>query len=477
MNIKKVFVASAFAGMVFFVPWQGQNNFVRLIKAKEIQQPIENEDFEIKDGCLIKYRGSEKEITIPEGVKTIKSYAFTGQSFEVLNLPESLEKIESYAITECKPRSITFGGSLKQIDEKAIGYYTKYEFILSPTGPDNEVEYWWIADIRMYGPEDSIAKDYAKKIGFIYNDQVVSLLDQKELKTYHVAKNYLQLYWDTQYLIDGYYVYRSESKNDSYKLIGKVPQNDGPENFFPDKNCKPGKTYYYQVRTYREDKLNNKFITSDNYLQTSASARIGDIGVTADSSSSSSIKISWFSKYPYLSTGEKDIKGYYIWRAESKNGSYKKIADIKSKNGKIPLGKPLNYTDKNLKIGKTYYYKVNAYDVKNKTYDGALSNAVKAKPELKSVTNFFCKRKNATTINLNWKKNTDATGYIIYRKEEPNISKNIKIVTIKKASITNFTDKKIKKGSNYTYIIKAYKKVNKKNYYSPNNYTYIEATK
>lgn len=43
--------------------------------------------------------------------------------------------------------------------------------------------------------------------------------------------------------------------------------------------------------------------------------------------------------------------GYYIYRATSKRGKYSKIKTITS-------GKTLKYTDKKVKKGKTYYYKV-----------------------------------------------------------------------------------------------------------------------
>lgn len=52
-----------------------------------------------------------------------------------------------------------------------------------------------------------------------------------------------------------------------------------------------------------------------------------------------------------------DADGYALYRAESQKGSYKKIAATKS----------LSYTDKRLKTGKTYYYKVRTYrDVNGK---------------------------------------------------------------------------------------------------------------
>lgn len=59
-----------------------------------------------------------------------------------------------------------------------------------------------------------------------------------------------------------------------------------------------------------------------------------------------SITISW--------TKLADVTGYQVYRATSKNGTYKKIATIKKKS-------KTTYKDTNLKSGKAYYYKVRGY--------------------------------------------------------------------------------------------------------------------
>lgn len=68
---------------------------------------------------------------------------------------------------------------------------------------------------------------------------------------------------------------------------------------------------------------------------------------------------------------------YKIYRATSKNGSYKCIGTTKSDS----------YKDEGLKAGKTYYYKVKACDkVNGKTLTSKLSNVVKATPTKKTTT-------------------------------------------------------------------------------------------
>ena len=67
--------------------------------------------------------------------------------------------------------------------------------------------------------------------------------------------------------------------------------------------------------------------------------------------------------------------GYQVYRASSKNGKYSLVTTIKK-------GNTVFYTNKKLKTGKTYYYKVRAYrTVSGKKVYGAYSSvkAVKIK--------------------------------------------------------------------------------------------------
>ena len=67
----------------------------------------------------------------------------------------------------------------------------------------------------------------------------------------------------------------------------------------------------------------------------------------------------------------------------------------------------------------------------------------------------------ATGVKLTWKKVSDATGYVVYRKNSGSKSwKKIKIV--KGASKTTYTDSTVKSkhGTVYSYRIESYKSVN-----------------
>ena len=59
-------------------------------------------DFQIKDGALIKYAGSEKCVKIPEGVTAIENFAFRDcTEVEYILFPASVASIGHYAISGC----------------------------------------------------------------------------------------------------------------------------------------------------------------------------------------------------------------------------------------------------------------------------------------------------------------------------------------------------------------------------------------
>ena len=62
---------------------------------------------------------------------------------------------------------------------------------------------------------------------------------------------------------------------------------------------------------------------------------------------------------------------------------------------------------------------------------------------------------------LKWSKVSGANGYIVYSATSKN-GKYKAVKTVKKASTLDFTQKKLKKGKNYYYKIRAYRTVNGK---------------
>jgi len=152
------------------------------------------------------------------------------------------------------------------------------------------------------------------------------------------------------------------------------------------------------------------------------------------------------------------------------------------KNGKkwIDLGsQPDAYTDKGLLADKKYTYRVRGYiynpTTKKTSYtDWKMASAY----TWGSALNLKGNAKNATAVSLSWNKVAKAEGYEIYRVESDSYYYNINkgegvesfdnavlVKTIKKAKTTKFTDKKLTKGADYHYYVRAYRTVNKNKYY------------
>ena len=102
-----------------------------------------------------------------------------------------------------------------------------------------------------------------------------------------------------------------------------------------------------------------------------------------------------------------------MYRATSKDGTYKLVADLSGSS-------KTSYTNKNLSPGKTYYYKVRAYKKVGSNRDyGSYSSKLKASTKCNapviSVTS-----KDTGKAKITWKKVSGASGYAIYRSTSKN---------------------------------------------------------
>ena len=158
------------------------------------------------------------------------------------------------------------------------------------------------------------------------------------------------------------------------------------------------------------------------------------------------LKVSW--------SKVKNADGYRVYVKE--NGKWKIVGDTKS----------TSYVHKNLKTGKSYTYTVKAY---KKTADGTVwssynKKGITGKTVLKAPKLRRVKRNSAKKATLTWNKVDGANGYVVYRKTNNGSWKVVKRIT--KGNVTSFTDTKLSKGKKYTYTVRAYCTVDKKNVYS-----------
>lgn len=149
--------------------------------------------------------------------------------------------------------------------------------------------------------------------------------------------------------------------------------------------------------------------------------------------------------------------GYHIYRATSKKGTYSLIGTT----GKT------NYTDSRLITGKTYYYRIKAYNKrKNSKIYGSTSAIYAAKPTF-SIPVSFVKSFTKGKANLTWKSVSGASGYQIYRST----TKNGKYTRVGTTSATSYTNSGLVSGKTYYYKVRAYRNTGKTLLYSA--YAYV----
>lgn len=151
--------------------------------------------------------------------------------------------------------------------------------------------------------------------------------------------------------------------------------------------------------------------------------------------------------------------GYKIYRATSKDGEYKQIATI----GKSATTK---YTDKGLKLGTTYYYKIAAYYKTSSQYNTGKTKMIAQVKVSTAAPAPTAKKASSGKIKISWKKVTKAAGYQVFRSTSKNGTyKNVK--TIKNGSTVSFTNSGLSRNKTYYYKVRSFTKVNGKTIYSP----------
>jgi len=187
---------------------------------------------------------------------------------------------------------------------------------------------------------------------------VITITKPANVKATGAGATAIKISWNKVSEVSGYAIYRSNTKNGKYKEIKTV---NAKKTTYINKNLTKGKTYYFKVKAYMSvngNKIYSDFSDAVKYKAALSSPS----GIKARKVNSSSIKISW--------KKAAGATGYEIYRATGKKGKYKIVKTVSAKK--------LSYTNKKLKKGKTYYYKIKAVQkAGKKTYKSKYS-AVKS---------------------------------------------------------------------------------------------------
>lgn len=153
-----------------------------------------------------------------------------------------------------------------------------------------------------------------------------------------------------------YEVYRATAKNGTYKKIKVVTQKA-----YTDKSVRRAKTYYYKVLAIRSGKRENGSSSFSNVVSVTPKLTIPVFRKSRQTEYK--VELNW-KTYKYVTK-------YVVYRANDKDGKYKKIGTTKKQT----------FLDKSIKANKVYYYKVQAQgkSTEGKKVTSALSRPLKVK--------------------------------------------------------------------------------------------------
>ena len=233
----------------------------------------------------------------------------------------------------------------------------------------------------------------------------------------------IKVSWEKVSGATNYEVYRKKSGAKSWEYVGTTGKS---RLYFIDKNVSHKQTYRYTVRAYDDNGVSyyNKDGVRKKYVKAPSVKTFKNV--------TTGVYLKWGSV--------SDATSYRIYR-KTENGDWKLLKKFDKET--------FTYTDKTVKSGVKYSYKVKA--VVSSTLSDGYTKTIEylKKPVISSA------KSTKSGITVNYSKTIGADKYYIYRrlKGEEDWTK---IATVKGASKVTYTDKTAKKGKTYYYTVRAY---------------------
>lgn len=338
----------------------------------------------------------------------------------------------------------TTTSNVKQVKKKdSKGSYVKDEdgnYVMVTPVPYEDVlcdyEFWQYSSSK---PSDSTGYTGTLDKNFWYKDTNVQT---ENLKTSKISADSITLTWDDAGDAERYRVYRYNSETGKYGYLGTVSDTT-----YTDKNLQAGTEYRYKVRCMWTIGGNNYFGTYSSVVGAATPpAKVENVSV--DGQSSTKITLSWDSV--------SGVSGYRILQYNSDSDDYEEVASVGADATNLDVTK--------LIPASVYQFKVQAY----KTIDTQTSFG-EASDEIVGVTKPGKVKKvklttKSSAVTIKWSKADGVTGYQIYRLNTKT-KKYEKIATVKGEGKISYKNKKLKKGSTYSYKVRAYMTVEDTDYF------------
>ncbi len=362
----------------------------------------QSSDFQIKNGVLIKYTGTSKNVKIPDTVRSIGEEAFyCNKNIESVTIPNTVTSIGEAAFCGCTAlKSLTVPDSVRTVEKAAFSFSGITSVSLSnniTVIPERCFMACYNLTSVKFGKKISIIGDYA-----FFQCKNMTKLSIPATVT-KLADNSFFNCWKLKdiYLPSSLTSIEDTAFDDFYTKSFVCPKNSYAESFLK----KKGYSYKYE-----------QTITAANIWKT-----YGD-------------------KPFYINA--RTVSG----RKPSYQSSDKSIANVTS-DGRVVI-KGCGQAKITMTISGD-----SQYTSASKTIQ------ITVKPRTLAACTLKSRKKGQ--LNISWKKDTTVTGYVIQYSRDKKFRKGVKQITIPKNSIYNKKITRLTPNRRYYVRIYAYKKVGK----------------
>lgn len=296
-----------------------------------------------------------------------------------------------------------------------------------------DYDIWQYSDSgRILGSADRLDLD------FWYMDTNIRT---EELKMTANTANSVSLSWKPIADAKNYRVYRYDEDMEKYILVQNTTETE-----YVDTGLDAGETYRYRVRCcWRIGGVNYYGKYSKVLAAVTLPDKVRD--VTVETRTASSVGLSWTEVY--------GADGYRVYQYSPDADKYVKIMDIDDGSAGCEIA--------GLAPAREYSFRIKAFRrVDGNIYWGKQSDNCDTVTKPSKVKNVKLTTK-ASAITLMWDKTARASGYRIFRLDE-STGEYVKIATVKGNQTFSYKDTDLRKGTSYTYKVRAYKSYHGTNY-------------
>lgn len=265
-----------------------------------------------------------------------------------------------------------------------------------------------------------------------------------------LGSDYVKLTWNKMTSCDGYIVYKYNNEKQKYERVAKTTDSNSVYKFT---GLFPATEYNLTIRAYKT--VDGKEVTSGYHTAFYATTKPSVVSdFKSSSTTSNSVTLAW--------KKDTNAQGYIVYRYYS---AIQKWVRVTKTDKNIA-----SYKVTGLNAGTVYKFAVKAYitvDGKELASPSYPTTTGYTRPE--TITGITSSSSDSS-IKLSWKKATGVDGYILYQK----ISGNWKRIAL--PTLNTFTVKNLKAGTNYSFAIKGYRKVNGREVTSPKYVPYNTST-